>query len=176
MSSGVMQFEGGISTLRVWQKGQLQRLMDQGKTLQEAQSILVPVHLSRVHNLITNAGKVLARNWACDTESTGLTYHAIGTGTTTPANDDTALVTEVQRKIFTNRTPSGYEVLFSCFYTAAQCTYDIQECGIFGGAAATAAADSGTLFSRYLQDYDNSLGNYDLTFDYVLKFKREGEA
>jgi hypothetical protein len=50
---------------------------------------------------------------------------------------------------------------------AANCTYAIEEVGIFGDAA-SATPDSGTLFSHALLEEDNSAGANDLTFDYEL--------
>ena len=148
-----IRFLGGYSTLRVWERGKA--------------GVSKPVYESTVHNLIVTSGKVLVADLLIGDVTTGLTYHAIGTGTDSPAVGDTTLTSEQERKAFTTRTNSSNEITLSCFYTAAQSTYNIKECGIFGGAA-SAVADSGTLFSHYLQSYDNSGGTYDLTFDYVL--------
>lgn len=158
----------GQSRLRVWYPGLLGRLLRMGNSLPEAQckaqqmGALIDQHLKR--NLIVSAGKYLVGDLMTDTVSVGITYHAIGTGTTTPAGADTQLTTEVARKQFASRTRVANTVILSAFYTAAESTYNIKEAGSFG-ASAGATANSGTLFNHYLQSYDNSGGTYDLTFD-----------
>lgn len=166
-------FEGlpikeGYSTIRAWEPGAIQRLLNEGYSLKEAQERLTPLHENTVHNLVVSVGKYMVGDVLIDEETTGLTYHAIGTGTDAPSVGDSTLTTESTRKAFTSRTRSGNVITLSCYYTAAQCTYNIKECGIFGGASATASTDSGVLFSHYLQTYDNSGGTKDLTFDYAL--------
>lgn len=161
-------FMEGYSTLRAWKRGEIPRLFYQGFTLPEIRNILTPVYQNTVHNLIVTVGKAMVGDWAIDVEATGLTYQAFGTGATTPDLTDTTLTTESARKIWTTRSRSANVVTLSVFYAAAQCTFNIKEVGIFGGATAGAAADSGKLFSHYLQSYDNSGGTYDLTFDYIL--------
>ena len=121
----------------------------------------------KVPNLITTLGKGLVCDNLISVVTSGLHYHAIGTGTTAAAIADIKLETEVTRKEVTSRTRVGNVITLSTFYLAAQATYNIKEVGIFGGGA-TAAADSGTLFSHALLSYDNSAGLYDLTFDYEL--------
>ena len=155
MNEGII-ITGGYSTLRAWEKGKAY--------------IGKPVYEKTVHNLIVTGGKVLVADLLIGDVTTSLTYHAIGTDNTAPAVGDTALTSEAARKAFTTKLNSSNEITLSCFYTAAQSSYDIKECGIFGGAA-SAVADSGTLFSHYLQTQDNSAGNFDLTFDYVLKIE-----
>ncbi|MBM3131955.1 MAG: hypothetical protein FJZ95_02835 [Chloroflexi bacterium] len=103
--------------------------------------------------------------------NTGLTYYAIGTGTTPPAASDTQLATETGRKTFTeiNYNSATFELTITTFFAAADCTYDIQEVGIFGGASATATANTGKLADRALVSFDNSLGSYDLTFESIIE-------
>lgn len=103
-----------------------------------------------------------------DEESTGLTYHALGTSNTAPAVGDSQLGSEQARKTWTSRSRSGAQIALSVFYLASESTHAIKECGVFGGSTAGAAANSGELFSHYLQTYDNSGGSVDLTFDYLL--------
>ena len=162
---------GGISILRAWKAGLLPDLIHR-YGYEEAMKCADGFHVyrSEVHNLIVTSGKVLVGNILRDLAGydTGLTYHAIGTGSTTPVIADTTLTTETARKMWTNKSQTINTVTYSVFYTAAQCTYNIAEAGIFGHSTASATLDSGTLFSHYLQDYDNSGGVYDLTFDYIL--------
>lgn len=127
------------------------------------------LHADRVNNLIVNNGLYLAGDILIDDESVGLTYHAIGTGTTTPASGDTTLTTEVARKAFSTRDRAAAVITLSVFYLGSECNYYIREAGIFGGDNASETADSGDLFSHFLQAYDNSGGSpNDLTWDYDL--------
>ena len=162
---------GGVSILRAWRAGLLPDLIHR-YGYEDAMKCADGFHVYRsaVHNLIVTSGKVMVGNMLRDTAGydTGLTYHAIGTGSTAPAIANTTLTTEAARKVWTNKSQTIATVTFSVFYTAAQCTYNIKECGIFGHSTAGATANSGILFSHYLQAYDNSAGSFDLTFDYVL--------
>ena len=179
----------GRSTLKAYPRGLIPKLMAMGmrarlssvrlsspKSAEAFESARASaekfvVYRSEVGNLIVTAGKVLVCRMLIDDGAqwdVGLTYHAIGTSSTTPSLSDTQLGTEVERKQPTLKTRAGNEITLSTFYPAADCTYAIEEAGIFGSSTAGASADSGELFSRYLQSYDNSAGDYDLTFDYVL--------
>ena len=161
----------GCSVLRSYTAGVIPYLMGLGFTFCEARGkAAARGHLARINkvdNLIVTAGKQMAADMLIDVVTTGLTWHAIGTGATTPAAGDTTLTTESTRLAFASRTRAGAVISLSVFYLAAQCTYNIKEAGVFGDAASSTPG-SGTLFSHYLQAYDNSGGSYDLTFDYDL--------
>lgn len=162
----------GKSTLRIWEPGFLPDLMSNGYTMKEAQELGLDagmgVEVCTVENLITTEGLQLAGDILANDDDSWLAYHCIGTGTAIPLTGDTLLATEVSRKAWSSTVRSGQEVTFSAFYSAAQSTYAVEECGIFGGTTAGTALDSGRLFSHYLQSYDNSSGANDLTFDYAL--------
>jgi len=163
----------GRSILLAYPAGIIPRLMAMGLSYERARTYAegFVVYRSQVSNLIVTAGKVLLCRMLIDDGAqwdVGLTYHAIGTDETAPSLSDTQLGAEVSRKAITAKTRSGNEINLSTFYPATDCTYAIEEAGVFGSSTASAAANSGELFSRYLQAYDNSIGNYDLTFDWVL--------
>jgi len=128
-----------------------------------------PVYQNTVHNLVVTAGKELVADLLIDDASTGLTYHAIGTSGTAPAVGDTTLGTEAARKAWTIRSRATNIITLEVFYLASEATFNISEAGVFGGATASTSADSGILFSHYLQAYDNSAGLVDLTFEYTLE-------
>ena len=128
-----------------------------------------PIYEDTVNNLVVTTGKGLAADLLLDQETTGLTYHAIGTDNTAPALADTTLGAEENRKAWTVRSRLGAVLTFEVFYLASEAAYAIAECGVFGGATASATADSGIMFSHYLQTYDNSAGLVDITFEYVLE-------
>ncbi len=127
-----------------------------------------PLTEIRSPNLVVSAGKVLVADLLLDVEDVGLTYHAIGTGSTAPAAGDTALDTETARKAWTSKGRTGAVLTYTVFYLASECSYSITEVGVFGSATASGTADSGVLFARLLQAYDNSAGLVDLTFEYEL--------
>lgn len=167
---------GGYSTLRATPRGEMSKIL-KAHTLKDAikiaESTGLIAHKNRVHNLVTSSGVYLMQDMLMCVEGTGWKYHAIGTGTTTPGLTDIKLTTEVARKTIDTieRDPIvGWSVIVaSIFYIASQCTYNIKEAGVFGGYAASAVADSGAMFCHFLQNYDNSAGNYDLTFEYSLR-------
>jgi hypothetical protein len=121
-----------------------------------------------IPNLIVTVGKELLGDWMIQAATPGsLSFHAIGTDATTPSITDVALTAEAARIAFASRTRLGSIITLSAFYPAGDCTFNIQEVGIFGGSASSTPG-SGTLLSHALLPYDNSLGAYDLTFDYNL--------
>jgi len=77
---------------------------------------------------------------------------ALGTSNTAVSNTHTGLITEQFRTApVSGPTYSGVgEVTTEFYVTAAEGNISIEEVGIFGGTAATAAADTGTLISRIL--------------------------
>jgi hypothetical protein len=167
---------GGISHLKAWKKGVIPSLLaenggDLNDAMRKAEAMGACVYENTVHNLVVQDGLEIVCDWALDIEATGLTYHAIGTGAATPASGDSALTTEVARKTWTSKTRAAAVMTYSEFYLASECTYNIKECGVWGGATATATLGSGVLFAHYLQTYDNSAGLVDLTFEYELEVK-----
>jgi hypothetical protein len=122
-------------------------------------------------NIIVNNGRYLIGDYLIDLSTVydvGITYMEIGTGTTTPTITDVALTTYAARKAVTSRTRALKDVTISTFWAAAQCAYNIKEAGEWGNANAAAGQATGQLFSHWLISFDNSAGNYDLTFDYIL--------
>lgn len=166
----------GHSTLTAWTKGFLPDCIAQGMSLHEAQKVGrdlgMVVEVLDTDNLIVTEGLQLVADILGGDDASSLTYHGLGTGTATPVAGNTVLGTEVKRKAWASTLRSSQEMTFSVFYTAGESTYSIEECGVFGGVSAGTALDSGRLFSRYLQSYDNSGGLNDLTFDYILEVSK----
>ena len=168
---------GGWSTMRAWEAGALGRWLEQGYDLAAAQAAArlagALMAEKKVHNLVVTKGLDLVAGLLVglgEYLTDGLSYHAIGTGDTAPVLGDLYLNTEVARKVFTDRSQSGHTATLSVFYLAAECSYEIEECGIFGTLYGDdiSGADSGYLFARYLSSYDNSAGLVDLTFEYSV--------
>lgn len=164
----------GISTVRAFEKGLIPYLIDNGMSLDEAvkQSVKDGLckHENTVHNIIVTQAKVLVAMVFNNESVTGLEYHAIGLGATAPLSSDTLLSIEATRKAITSMVRNSTSLILSTYYTAAQSTFNIKEGGIFCNGA-TATANSGTLFSHFLQSEDNSAGLNDLTFEYEFRIK-----
>jgi len=78
-------------------------------------------------------------------------YLALGTDNTAITDTDAALGAEIFRVALTDITKTGTGELTSlAIVLDSEAVDTIEEIGIFAGAAATAAADSGTLVSRIL--------------------------
>jgi hypothetical protein len=170
MEKETLRFSGR-STMRAWTPGALQKWLDCGLNIRQAQDVArgcgALQHENTVKNQIVDSGLSLVGAFLLNLGPVGLTYHAIGTGVATLLPGDTALVAEVNRKVWTLSSQAGNTVSFSVFYAAAECTYDLKEAGVFGGAASSTPG-SGTMFSHYVQLKDNHLGALDLTFDYDI--------
>jgi hypothetical protein len=162
----------GKCRLRAFDRGVIPTLLDQGWSMEEAVDIATDAgrchHDETVENMVVTTGKRLVGDLMAGIVTVGVTYHAIGTGTDAAALTDIKLKTEYARKLCDSRVRAGNIVSFWSYYLASACTIFIKEAGYFGNAA-TAAADSGTLFSHFLQSYDNSAGLYDLTFQYSVE-------
>ena len=124
-------------------------------------------------NLITNSGLSLVAGLLSGDETEGLLVLALGTDGTAPTPTDIALGAEQSRRALTIRSRSGNKAEFSVYFPASECSFYIREAGVFGGIGADpGTAGSGTLFSRYSVDYDNSTGTVDITFDYTVTVER----
>ena len=78
-------------------------------------------------------------------------YLALGTGNTAVTNSDTTLDTEIFRTPVTSQTKTGTGAVQTDFVVLdSEAVASIEEVGIFGGASATASADTGVLISRIL--------------------------
>lgn len=102
----------------------------------------------RFYNLVTNAGKeLIAYRFATEWTATGGPVIAVGTGTTSPSANDTALENEVFRKTAT-RTQSANQVQYYVRIDSGEANgYDLAELGVFENADPNARG-SGTLVNR----------------------------
>ena len=115
-------------------------------------------------NLIVNVGKYLVGRMLIDEAGydTGFVNQQIGTNNTAPAVGDTTLTAWAATKAITSKTRLLNVITMSTFFTAGESTFNIKEAGIFGHTAGA------IMFSHWLVSFDNSLGVYDITLDYVL--------
>lgn len=102
----------------------------------------------------------------------GLKYIALGSDGSDPAADQADLLNEgngiAMRDVFTSDTRAANIVTVTTFFGAGACSIFIKEAGVFGGSLATGVIDTGEMFSRFLVSFDNQLGDFDITIQYVL--------
>ncbi len=108
------------------------------KEVKKYKNILVNLCFDFLCNKLIDSGSEL-----------GITYMAIGSGTTAVAVTDTILVTETMRKVLTSRIKSGQTSVFSMYLSTTEGNGSIREIGLFGGLASS-TPNSGTLFDRLL--------------------------
>lgn len=103
-----------------------------------------------VENLIATVGRaVIAQRLANDTTYTGIiNYGALGSGSTTPANGDTTLTTEVFRKTVASASDTNNIAFIDFFYSKADTNGTYEEFGTF--IDGTGSADTGQLFTHVL--------------------------
>lgn len=161
----------GKVKLTAFAPGEISWLLAQGHSLSRAIEIaLRHGHMKgaiEIPNLVTTVGKQFIAKRITGQETVGLRYLAIGTGTNAPAITDTKLQTESKRKLLTECAQGDNFFYSSVFLLASECSIHITEGGLFGGAAASATADSGSLLCRFALDYDNSALGYDLTIQHT---------
>jgi hypothetical protein len=95
-------------------------------------------------NLVVTAGKELVAALLNDENIAVPNYCAVGSGTTTPADTDTALEAETGRLQVTQRSRSGNQLVYSTFFSASDANGDWNECGLFN------ADSGGTMLCRAL--------------------------
>jgi len=158
-----------VSTLRVFPKGIIPVIMARGILLPEAIKIARRdcLYENVVENLIVNEGRTLVYDFLKGESRTGLEYHGLGTYDTTPTITDTQLTSEASRNAITALTIPSYKLIASTYFSAAQSTFYIKECGLFCNGA-TSAPNTGDMFNHYLQAFDNSDGLNDVTFEYTF--------
>lgn len=104
------------------------------------------VEIIEVDNLVTTAGKVAIIQNLRGVSSRGqITYCAVGTDATAPDVADTVLGTELARKLISVRSNTSNVATFQTFFNTSEANGTLAEAGLFGDAA-TASADTGTLF------------------------------
>lgn len=94
-------------------------------------------------NMVVAAGRALGVSRVFLNTANPISHVAIGSGTTAPANGDTALQNELARvAISPAPVPSGASVVVTTTFPAGVGTGNISESGLFN------ASSAGTMFSR----------------------------
>lgn len=131
---------------------------------------LVKEESTHHYNLITNSGENLLANLLGGLSSSSIGYIAIGTGTTTPSETDTALSSEVDRKGMDTGYPavSGSTVTFQSTWTTSEPSgqpYAITELGLF------TASSGGTMLNRIVFSPVNKTSSVELTVIVRITFE-----
>ena len=126
------------------------------------------IYQKRYTNLVCTVGKdTIVNRWCGTVTKTGtITYIALGTGTDVPAIGDTALQTEVYRKLLTTRTKNATTCETSTYIPTNEGNYTYKEVGLYGDDA-SGVADSGTLYTHAVVDETKTDGT-SVTLDYNL--------
>jgi len=99
-----------------------------------------------IDNLVVTSGRNHIADQLAGQAEAAQSHMAIGSGTTTAIVDDTALETEVSRKVFTSKTQgtgaNSNKVIYVSEWAAGEGTGAITEAGIFN------AASAGTMLNR----------------------------
>lgn len=103
-----------------------------------------------VKNVFLTAGKnSIAAHLMGDTSNMRgiITYCALGTGASTPAVGDTAMVTELIRKLISVPSVAENVATFQTFFQTTEANGTLTEAGLFGDNA-TATPGSGTMYAH----------------------------
>ena len=88
-----------------------------------------------VDNLVVTAGKNFVASRMKDTTKAAMTHMAVGTGTTTAAASQTALVTENDRNTLTSTTVTANAIAYVCTWAEGDATAALTEAGIFNASS-----------------------------------------
>lgn len=120
---------------------------------------------------VTDTGRNLCTSAVQNTNTLYIKYIAIGTDGTTPSSGQTKLGAEAFRKAITSYTIGSTGQIYINVYIGPSEAVGvaIAEIGVFGGAAATSAANSGVMIGRGL--YTHAKSNLEsIQLQIVLQF------
>lgn len=119
---------------------------------------------------VTTAGLDLLRDGVRDADTPTISYVAIGTGNSTPTASQTKLDAEAFRKAVTSYSAGsdGVVVVNAVLGAGDSVGTAIAEVAWFGGASASATANSGVMVARGL--YSHTKGSESLQLPLTLTF------
>lgn len=121
------------------------------------------IELHEDHNLVTNVGLNLVRDFLAAGAPQGLGYLAVGAGNNPATPGDTALQAEVQRDHFTKIATTQSVLTLTYFLgSAAGNGSTLQEAGLFN------AATAGTLFARAVHDAIAKTAGITITYTWQI--------
>ena len=115
-----------------------------------------------VDNLVVTAGKNFVASRMKDTTKAAMTHMAVGTGTTTAAASQTALVTENDRNALTSQTVTGNAIAYVATWAAGDATAALTEAGIFN------ASSSGDMLCRTVFSVVNKAAADSMTITWTV--------
>lgn len=109
---------------------------------------------------VTDDGLNLVRDALSGANNAKLTYIAVGSGMTAPADGDTAMGNELFRKAVTSYTNNGTGGIIVTLYLSQSDAVgmDIEEVAVFGGSTASTTLGSGVLVARALFGHGSKSG------------------
>lgn len=122
----------------------------------------------KYENIVPTVARAMIANNMTNVSPTNLMlikYAELGSGTSTPANGDTALQTPVYRNAIASRTNSSNIAYATAFFNATETTGTYRECGIFSDGSGTIG--TGVLVSRVSINVTKS-SSETLTIDWTL--------
>jgi hypothetical protein len=125
--------------------------------------------LAEQENVVCTGSSILLAGATANLGYPVVSYCCVGTGNTTPVNTDTQLTAETARVPVTNSSAPSTIATIQALLTASLCPVNIQELGLFGGAASL-TLNSGTIFSHALLSYNNSLTPQDLIVTWTISY------
>jgi len=116
------------------------------------------------HNLVTLATRNAIRDWLNGAGNTlTISHFAVGTGTTAPTANDTALVTEVFRDVVTKRTPDAGKLTIQYYLPSTAANgYSLAEAGLFN------ASSGGTMIARVTYQPINKTASLTVTYTWEI--------
>lgn len=116
------------------------------------------------HNLVTLAARNAIRDWLNGLGNTlTISHFAVGTGTTTPTANDTALQAEVFRDVVTKRTPDASKLTIQYYLPSTAANgYSLTEAGLFN------ASSGGTLITRVTYQPINKTASLTVTYTWEI--------
>lgn len=150
---------------------EIKKLRDAGKEYRHLLDLLNSIcetEVTVIDNICPTVGRTMIANNLTDTTPDNVMYAnkiALGTGTSTPANGDTALQTETYRNDVASRTNASNIAYVSGFFSATETSGTFREAGIFCNG--TGVSGSGVLLSRVAINITKSTSET-LTIDWAL--------
>ncbi|HEX5429852.1 MAG TPA: hypothetical protein VFX17_02100 [Patescibacteria group bacterium] len=126
-------------------------------------------HVKNYHNIVPTVARTAIAQHLSNPSPTPasllVNYGAVGTDSTTAANSDTTLGTEVARNTVVSHTNADNIAYITAFFAATDAVATLREAALFINGTAT--ADSGTLFSRVIINVTKS-NTETLTLDWTI--------
>ena len=118
--------------------------------------------VQKIDNLVVTAGKNYVASRMKDTTKAAMSHMAVGTGTTTAAASQTALVSETDRNALTSQTVTGSAIAYVATWAAGDATAALTEAGIFN------ASSSGDMLCRTVFSVVNKAAADSMTITWTV--------